>query len=130
MRKIKISIVCILLSFLFVGCATTPTFRSKCAAKALYAAMTVGLQKDKKIPVRIAYVITGNPNTSHVQAQGFIDGKWEFLKIIDSNKIGIDKKYRSYTIKRYVSIETFSKWSAAWMKDEKWRKKNNPAYSR
>ena len=130
MRKVKILIVSVLLSFLFVGCATTPTFRPKCAAKAVYAAMTVGLQKDKKIPVRIAYVITGNPNTSHVQAQGFIDGKWEFLKIIDSNKIGIDKKYRSYTIKRYVSIETFSKWSAAWMKDEKWRKKNNPAYSR
>lgn len=130
MRIVKILIVSVLLSFLFVGCATSPTFRPKCAAKALYAAMTVGLQKDKKIPVRIAYVITGNPNTSHVQAQGFIDGKWEFLKIIDSNEIGIDKKYESYTIKRYVSIETFSKWLAAWMKDEKWRKKNNPVYSR
>ncbi len=130
MKKIKILMVSILLSFLFVGCATSPTFRPKCAAKALYAAMTVGLQKDKKIPVRIAYVITGNPNTSHVQAQGFIDGKWEFLKIIDSNEIGVEKKYKSYTIKRYVSIETFSKWLGAWMKDEKWRKKNNPVYTR
>ena len=118
MKKIQIFMVFILLSFLLLGCATTPTFRSKCAAKALYAAMTIGLQEDPKIPVRIAYGTTSNPGTTHVQAQAFIDGKWEFLKIIGPDEVGIGKKYKSFTIKRYVSVETFSKWLIFWLKNE------------
>lgn len=117
--KIQIFIVSILLSFLFVGCATAPTFRSKCAARAIYAAVTIGLQKDSKIPVRIAYGKTSNPGTTHVQAQAFIEGKWEFLKIIGPNKIGIGKKYKSFNIKRYVSVETFSKWLIYWLRNGK-----------
>ena len=56
------------------GCALA--FHARCLDTAIYQAQTF---KDKGYEVRIAYGKTPD-GTAHVQAQGKINGKWEWLE--------------------------------------------------
>lgn len=102
-----------LISFFFFNCASVPAFSTKsdCRHRALVSAFTFA---DKGYPVRIAY--GKRDNLAHVQAQAYIDNKWQFLSW-DGERVWVGKKkiiLPSHTHLAWESLSVgnfFSHWS-------------------
>lgn len=80
----------IILCVLLLSACATPTHVPLCRHKAIYQAVTFGDQSG--CPVRIAVGRSAlDKRKRHAQAQAYINGRWEYLRIYDSS-IGVGKK--------------------------------------
>ncbi|MCP4348796.1 MAG: hypothetical protein GY795_25235 [Desulfobacterales bacterium] len=93
-NKRSICFVFLLSVFIFASCAPVKTVKSiqvpACRHNAVYQAVTFGDQSGS--PVRIAVGrSTVDKYIRHAQAQAYVNGRWEYLKMYDSS-IGVGSK--------------------------------------
>ncbi len=93
-NKRNICFAFLLCLFIFASCAPVKTVKSiqvpACRHNAVYQAVTFGDQSG--YPVRIAVGrSTVEKYIRHAQAQAYVNGRWEYLKMYDSS-IGVGSK--------------------------------------
>ncbi len=101
-KKVPLFAALCLFCFIGGGCATT-SWKGVCRHEAIYAARVVG----EIYKVRIAVGPSG-PNTTHAQAQAFIDGKWEWLHA-QGDSVYLSTQDAFFTPTIFLPVELFEK---------------------
>ncbi len=103
-NELSVKLFCLVLLSILMFVSCSPTHAPLCKHDAVYQALTFGDQSG--YPVRIAVGQSNlHKNKRHAQAQAYIDGKWEYLRIYDSS-VGVGKKDR-FNPMAYYNIDDF-----------------------
>jgi hypothetical protein len=68
-----------------------------------HTAVAAALTASEKFPVRIAYGFTKRGG-AHVQAQAYIDGRWQWLRVLGSD-VFVGESENFLVIVRYLTVD-------------------------
>lgn len=108
----KTLIAALIATTMLLSCGPKIIGKPVCRHNALFVAMVAG----EVHPVRIVYgPVVGDEGTGHVQTQAYIDGRWQWLTLINGQVYQSDREEFMFAMPRFQTIEEYMNTALYWM---------------
>jgi hypothetical protein len=108
----KVLLAALIATTMLLSCGPKIIGQPVCRQNALFVAMVAG----EVHPVRIVYgPVVGDEGNGHVQTQAYIDGRWQWLTLINGKVYQSDREEFMFALPRYQTIEEYMDTALYWM---------------